>query len=161
VLLTNGWDTSLREQTAEHFKINPHELQKRHEMVFEDFERGKLSFQEYLHHTVFYAPRSFSYEEFTDFIFNASSAYPEMIQMVIDLKERFKLKVGLLSNEGKEIAVSRFEKFNFKAFVDYYIVSGFVGYRKPDLRIYELALGLCQSRPERVVYIDDRLPFIE
>ncbi len=84
-----------------------------------------------------------------------------MIDMVKELKEKNGLKVGLLSNEGAEIAVSRIERFNLKSFADYFVVSGFVGVRKPDLRIFELALGLCQINPSEIIYMDDRLPFVE
>ncbi len=161
VLLSNGWDTALRNQAAEKFGLDPKEVQNRHQMVFEDFERGRLSLNEYLYHIIFYKARDFTVEDFANYMYNAATSYPEMIEMVEEVKSKYNLKVALLSNEGKELAVDRIERFNLKSFADYSIVSGFVGVRKPDLRIYQLALGLCQTEPSQVIYIDDRLPFVE
>jgi len=161
VLLTNGWDTALRNRAAAKFGIDPVDMQNRHEMVFDDFERGRLKLDEYLYHIIFYKPRDFTVAEFTDYIFNAASAYPEMIDLLKDLKAKHGLKVSLLSNEGREIADSRVKRFDLKSFTDYFIISGFVGVRKPDLRIYELALGLCQCKPSEIIYIEDRLQFVE
>lgn len=161
VLLNNGWDTQLRNAAADHFGIDHQEMQQRHEMVFEDYERGRLLLDEYLHHVVFFKERSFSMDDFKQFIFDGSTSYLEMIGLMKELKQRFKLRIAVLSNEGQEIAVSRFKKFDFDSFVDFYVVSGFIGVRKPDLRIFKMAWGLCQKPPENIIYIDDRLPSVE
>lgn len=161
VLLSNGWDTPLRNRTAEKFHLDPIEMESRHQMVFEDFERGYLSLNEYLHHIIFYKPRSFSQDELIAYIFDVSTALPGMIELVNRLKSKYDWKVALLSNEGAEIATNRIKKFDLKSLADYFIVSGYVGYRKPDLRIYQLALGLSQTAPNAVIYIDDRKHFVE
>lgn len=156
VLLTNGWDTDLRNQAAAHFKIDPEELQQRHEMIFEDFECGKCSFDEYLHHVIFFKKRAFSMDEIKSYIFSTYRPYSKTIHRVKQLKARHHAKLALISNEGREIAEYRFKMFNFHDFVDYFIVSSFVGERKPDPRIYKLALDLCQENPRKVLYLDDR-----
>lgn len=156
VLLTNGWDTELRQETAERFGIDPQEMQQRHEMIFDDYECGRCSFDEYLHHVIFFKERSFTPEEFKEYVFNASKPYPDSIERIKELKARHQAKLVLLSNEGREIAEFRFKKFDFHRFADFFIVSSFVGMRKPDPRIYRLALDLCQEDPKNVLYIDDR-----
>lgn len=156
VLLTNGWDTELRNQVAQHFAIDPQEMQQRHEMIFEDFECGRCRFDEYLHHVIFYKTRSFSQEEFKNYVYESSKPYPKSIERIKKLKARHQAKLVLLSNEGREIAEFRFNKFNFHSFTDFFIVSSFVGVRKPDPRIYRLALDVCQENPKNVLYVDDR-----
>lgn len=46
-------------------------------------------------------------------------------------------------------------------FVDFFVVSCFVRCRKPETKIYRLALDMSQTSPARVVYIDDQLLFVE
>jgi putative hydrolase of the HAD superfamily len=46
-------------------------------------------------------------------------------------------------------------------FVDFFISSCFVHLRKPDTDIYRLALGIAQVPIDRVLYLDDRLMFVE
>ncbi len=156
VLLTNGWDTPLRNFVAAHFSIDEKEMQKRHEEVFDDYECGRCTFDEYLKHVVFYMPRSFTLGEFKEFVFAQSEEYSETVARIKALKAQHQAKLVLLSNEGREIAEFRFNKFKFHNFVDFSIVSGFVGFRKPDPRMYQLALDLCQEDPKNILYIDDR-----
>lgn len=156
VLLTNGWDTDLRNETAARFSIEPDEMHQRHDEVFNDYECGKISLDDYLRHVIFFKERPFTIDELKTYIFDCSKPYPETIKRIKALKERHKARLVLLSNEGREIAEYRFNKFNFHDFADFYIVSSFVGMRKPDPRIYKLAIDLCQENPKNILYIDDR-----
>ena len=47
------------------------------------------------------------------------------------------------------------------AFIDFFISSCFVHYRKPDGDIYRIALDIAQVIPQQVVYIDDQPMFVE
>lgn len=156
VLLTNGWDTEQRGAACEHFGLDPIDMQKRHEIIFDDFECGRCSFDEYLKVTVFYVERPFTMQQFKEYVFAGSKPYPKAIEHIKELKKQHNAKLAVLSNEGREIAEYRFKTFNFLSFVDYFIVSSFVGYRKPDPRIYKLALDLSQEKPSNILYIDDR-----
>ena len=84
-----------------------------------------------------------------------------MIELVRDVKARYGLKVVAVSNEGRELAAHRIEKFALKTFVDFFIVSCFVRCRKPDLEIYRMALDIVQVPPEAVVYIEEQPMFVE
>jgi putative hydrolase of the HAD superfamily len=161
VLLNNGWDKEIRQAAADKFDLDMHEMQMRHEMVFEDYERGKLLLEEYLQHVVFFKQRNFSMPEFIRYMFNTSIPHQDMIALLKQLKQNFQIQIGVLSNEGREIATNRFDKFEFKTFVDVFVVSGWMGVRKPDLRIFKLALGMAQTDPANILYIDDRLPLVE
>ena len=71
------------------------------------------------------------------------------------------LRVAAISNEGRELALHRIRKFHLAEFMDFFIISSFVRFRKPDEDIFRLALDIAQVRPEQAVYIDDRLLFVE
>lgn len=161
VLLTNGWGHALREKTAKTFGFELEEFTQRHEMIFELFETGKLSFDGYLSWTIFYKPRGFSLKEVRDFIFNSAEPFPEMIEYVKELKSDYGLKLGVVSNEGKELAVDRIQRFNMTSYIDFFIVSSFVHFRKPDPAVYTLAIDVAQMAPAEICYIDDRALLIE
>ncbi len=156
VLLTNGWDHHSRDRAAEKFGIDPKELQQRHEAVFPNYEQGFNSLSEYLEFAVFHKPRNFPQAELVEFILAQSQPFPDMIQLVKDLKSKYNLKVVAVSNEGREIAQHRIDTFNLSEFIDIFIVSAFVGRRKPYEDIYRLALEVSNARKEEVVYMDDR-----
>ena len=161
VLLTNGWGRASRQLAAETFNIDYAELDERHHLTFDTFEEGKLTLDEYLAQTVFYEPRSFSKDDFINFMYSRSTPYPEMISLVTDLKARYKLGIVVVSNEGRELTAYRVKKFGMTDYVDAFIVSSFVHYRKPDMDMYQIALDVSQTAPEQVVYIDDRALFTE
>lgn len=156
VLLTNGWDTDLRKQTAEHFGLNYEEIYHRHHVTYDTYEEGKMTLEEYLGQIIFYEPRNFTPEDVTRYILEQAKPYQDMIDLVTRLRAVYKLRVAVVSNEGREIAVDRIERFRLKDFVDFFVVSAFVHFRKPDLDIYRLALDVAQVRPEEVAYIEDR-----
>src|SRR4029079_6611846 len=41
VLLTNGWDRNLRRLTAEHFGVDPAQMDERHHLTYDTYESGK------------------------------------------------------------------------------------------------------------------------
>lgn len=161
VLLTNGWDRKMRQQAAELFELDYGEMNERHHLTFDAYEQGKMSLQNYLERVVFYEPRSFTREQFWRFMIAQSKPFPEMIDLIRQLKARYNLKVATVSNEGRELTVHRMEHFGFREFVDTFVASCFVHCRKPEPTMYEMALDLTQARPEQTVYIDDREMFVE
>lgn len=161
VLLTNGWDRAMRQRAAATFRLDYADMDERHHLTFDTFESGKLTLDEYLDRTIFYQERPFSREEFKSFMFSQSKAYPQMIEWVRALKARYPLKVAVVSNEARELTVYRVRTFGLAEFVDFFIVSSFVHFRKPDRDIYRMALDIAQVSPEQVAYVEDRLMFVE
>ena len=161
VLLTNGWDRAARRRAAERFGLDFDEMNERHHLTFDTYEVGKLSLDEYLDRVVFCRARSFSREDFKTFMFEQSKPYPDMIDLVRDLKARHGLKVVVVSNEGRELTTYRIRRFELGTFVDFFVASCFVHYRKPDADIYRIALDIAQVQPDEVAYIDDRSMFVE
>jgi putative hydrolase of the HAD superfamily len=161
VLLTNGWDRGIRIVASEKFGLDYAEMDERHHLTFDTYEEGKLSLDEYLNRVVFYQERSFSREEFKAFMYAQSQPFPEMIELMRGLKTQHGLQVAAVSNEGRELTVYRVQQFKLGTFIDFFISSCFVHYRKPDADLYQIALDIAQVRPEQVVYIDDRPMFVE
>jgi putative hydrolase of the HAD superfamily len=161
VLLTNGWDHLARRKAAERFHLDEEEMGERHHLTFDTYEEGKLSLDEYLDRIVFYEARPFTKEAFKDFMYAQSRPYPEMIELVHNLKMRYGLKVAAVSNEGRELTVHRIQYFELNKIIEFFISSCFVHIRKPDEDIYKLALDVAQARPEQVVYIEDRAMFVD
>lgn len=156
VLLTNGWDHITRKRAAQHFGLDYDEMNGRHSIAFDTYETGKMTLDEYLNEIIFYYPRPFSKEAVKHYMFEQSTALPNMLPFILQLKERYRLKVIAVSNEGQELMVHRTQKFHLKELFDCFICSGFVHLRKPDIAIYQLALDIAQVNPSEVFYIDDR-----
>jgi putative hydrolase of the HAD superfamily len=164
VLLSDGWDHVARRRAAHHFHFAPAEaarIEARHEILFETFELGKLTLEEYLDRTVFEAPRPFTRDEFRSFMLAQSTPYAPMLELCAELKARHALKVVVLSNEARELNAHRIERFGLRGLVDAFVSSCFVHLRKPDPEIFRLALDIAQAPAESVVYIDDVPMFVE
>src|SRR5512135_2292911 len=136
VLLTNGWDRAARRLAALKFELDLSEMDERHHLTFDTYEAGKLTLDEYLARVVFHKERSFTRDEFKGFMFDQSKPYPDMINLVRDIKARHGLKTAAVNNEGRELSLHRIKAFKLDSFIDCFISSSFVHYRKPDADIY-------------------------
>lgn len=161
VLLTNGWDRQCRKRAAEQFSLDYDEMESRHNLTFDTYEAGKITLDEYLERVVFYKKRSCSMSEFKKWMFAQSQPFDDMIALICDLKQKFGLKIAVVSNEGRELTEYRIKKFNLARFIDFFISSCFVHLRKPDADIYRMALDIAQVVPSEVVYIEDRPMFVQ
>jgi len=161
VLLTDGWDHHARRRAARTFKLNWTEMEERHHLVFETYEEGKLTLEDYLYRVVFYKKRAFTRAQFRRFMFAQSKAYPDMIDLIARLKVRHRLKIAVVSNEGRELNVYRIQKFKLARLVDLFVSSCFVQVRTPDEEMFRLAMDIAQVQPRDVVYIDNTAMFTE
>ncbi|MBV8203117.1 MAG: HAD-IA family hydrolase [Acidobacteria bacterium] len=161
VLLSNGWDRALRHLTAGHFGLDSAEMDERHHLTYDTYESGKMGLAAYLDRVIFYQPRTFTHDDVIAFILGQAHAFPEMIDLVCRLKARHGIKVAVVSNEGREVTADRIRRFRLDDFVDFFIVSAFVHFRKPDEDIFRIALDIAQAEPRQVAYIEDRPMFVE
>jgi putative hydrolase of the HAD superfamily len=161
VLLTNGWDSGGRKEAAARFHLDLADMDARHHLTFDTYEIGKLSLDTYLDRIVFYQPRDFSRDDFKAFMFEQSQPYPEMLELIRETKQRNRIKLAVVSNEGRELTEYRIRKFGLADFVDFFVSSCFVHFRKPDTDIFQMAIDLAQIRPEQTAYLDDRPLFVE
>jgi putative hydrolase of the HAD superfamily len=161
VLLTDSWGPGMRQKAVEAFGFDFAEVAKRSQLTFEGYEEGQVTLDEYLTWVVFHEERSFSREALIEFMLAQSEPHQEMLDLVRDLKARYGLKVVVVTNDGREFLVHRVKQFGLKEIVDFFIVSCFVHYRKPEPEIYRLALDIAQVNPHEVIYIDDQELFVE
>jgi putative hydrolase of the HAD superfamily len=160
VLLTDGWDHHARRRAAESFKLKWGEMEERHHLMFDAYEAGKVTLEEYLKLVVFYRERPFTRAQFRRFMFAQSKPYPKMIELIARLKVQHALKVVVVSNEARELNAYRIREFRLQQCVDFFVSSCFVHIRKPDADIFRLALDMSQVRARQVLYIDNTPLFI-
>ena len=161
VILSNGWGHESRMEAANTFNMNYDDMQARHKLCMATYEEGKLTLGEYLNRVVFYQKRSFTPGQFREFMQAQSTPYPEMIGLIKQLKEQHKLKIVVINNEGRELNEYRIKNFQLHRFVDFFICSCFVHFRKPDADIFRLALDIAQVPAKHAAYIDDMPMFAD
>lgn len=160
VLLTNGWDRNARKLAAQTYELDLAEVEERHHLTFDTYEEGKLTLDEYLNRVIFYVDRKFTVDEFKEFMYAQSQPFNDMIEMMKKLKSLYGLKIAIVNNEGRELNEHRIRNFGINTFVDFFISSCFVHFRKPDADIFRIALDIALVKPDEVLYIDDRSMFV-
>lgn len=160
VLLTDGWSHRSRKLAAKKFNLNREEMENRHSQAFDTYELDKLTTEEYLNRVVFYEKRSFTHAQFRKFMFDQSKPFPEMIELMRQLKAQYGLKIVALSNEARELNSYRIKKFKLNELIDFFISSCYVHLRKPDFDIFQLALDTTQASTKQIVYIENTTMFV-
>lgn len=154
VLLSNAWDHEERDQAVEHFLLSKPEFEARHKELVPMFEEGRIALDDYVERAVFYQPRTFSREEFKQFMFSLSKPKTQVIELARTLSSKYFM--ATINNESRELNQYRIESFSLADIFDLFVTSCFVGMRKPEERIYRLALDLTQHMPDECCFIDDR-----
>jgi putative hydrolase of the HAD superfamily len=161
VLLTNAWGHESRRKAAEVFNLNYSDIDVRHHLNQATYEEGKLTLHEYLTRVVFYEKRDFTPDQFREFMFTQTTPFTEMIELMRQLKEKYRLKIAVINNEGRELNEYRIKKFHLNQFVDFFVSSCFVHFRKPDADIFRVALDIAHVPAEHVIYIEDLQMFVD
>jgi putative hydrolase of the HAD superfamily len=158
VLLTNAWDHEQRAQALQKFGLEEADFRKRHENFVVPLEKGEISLDEYLEQTIFYRPRSFAKDVFREYMFSLSQPKLESLQFARKLASTTDCLMGTINNESKELNEYRIRSYGLDQIFTLFVSSCYVGLRKPDAAIYNLALALTQLRAEDCAFIDDREP---
>src|SRR5690242_227414 len=162
VLLTNGWPHQSRMAAAEKFHIDYDEMNILHDFIFNVYEIGRITLDDYLDTVIFNKPRNFTKEEFKEFMFAQSQLLQETLLWMIEWKRKHEhVKVISMNNEPRELNQYRIRKFRLHDLFDAFISSCEVGMRKPDPGIYHIGLGIAQVQPEECAYFDDRIMLVE
>jgi len=157
VLLTNGWDRQQRDAVLARFGLDSDEFERRHAAVDQAWERDEIGVDEYLRQTVFYEPRGFTQVEFFE-------AMEEQSQVLADsglgilgrLAASEEYVLATVNNEARAMNEYRLKKFNLLDKFDAFFSSCYLGVRKPDRKIYQIALDVLERDPRQVIFIDDR-----
>lgn len=162
VLLSNGWGHASRQKAAAEFNIDYPAMNTLHEFIFNIYEIGSIDLEEYLNTVIFNQPREFTKEDFKSFMYAQSVELTGMLQWLIEWKNSgCGFRIISINNEGKELNDYRIKKFKLHRCFDAFISSCEVGLRKPDPRIFKLAMGVAQASPEQCYYFDDRPMLVE
>lgn len=161
VLLTNGWGHESRQKAAGQFEFDYDEMNHLHEFIFNIYEIGKITLDEYLNTVLFYKPRAFTKEDFRAFMFAESRQLPHTLEWLVEWKKQNDVKIISINNEGRELNDYRIKKFGLHRCFDAFVSSCEVGMRKPDPGIFQLALGIAQVSLQECLYFDDRPMLVE
>ena len=156
VLLTDGWGHASRRAAAEKFELDWDEYAERHEKVAHAIETHRLTLDEYLTRTVFYRSRPFSREEFREFVFHQSQPHLESIKIASRLAASGNYFLATINNEIFELNIYRIDKFRLRGIFPIFFSSCYLGIRKPDKEIYQLALQVTGRQAAECLFIDDR-----
>jgi len=156
VCLTNGWDHGSRRRAAERFSLDYDELERRHDALYAEFERGELGLDAYLDHAVFWRDRPFSRDDFTEFMRAQSRPHEDVLALVGRLRDRGGARLATLNNESRELNEFRIRRFGLDRLFEAFFSSCYLGVRKPSERIYRVALDVLGLDPDQVVFVDDR-----
>jgi putative hydrolase of the HAD superfamily len=156
VLGSNGWDREQRQRAVERFDLNAEDFQWRHEEVAGEWEEGSITINEYLDIAVFHAERSFSRQEFIEFMYAQSVPDRATIEIARQLSRRAGYTLMTLNNESAELNAHRIEKFGISQIFEAFLSSCWLGVRKPIRRFYSRALGIAHADPASSLFIDDR-----
>jgi putative hydrolase of the HAD superfamily len=162
VMLTNGWDHKERASVMAHFNVELSPFEDRHPEPNDLWEKGLISFEDYLQRTVLWQPRSFTADDFLAVMKAESQVLSDSaLGVVQSLAASGEVDMGILNNEARELNDYRLDNFGFHDYFDFFFSSCYVGLRKPSPQIYRLALDVLQCDPAEVVFIDDRAGNVE
>jgi putative hydrolase of the HAD superfamily len=157
VLLTNAWDRRERDAVLARFGLDRADFELRHAELAEPWERDEVSVEEYLRRTVFFQPHSFSQAEFLDAMRAESAVLPDSaLGIVRRLAASEEYVLATVNNESRAMNEYRLRRFGLSEFFSAFFTSCYLGVRKPDRRIHQIALDVLQRDPQAVAFVDDR-----
>jgi putative hydrolase of the HAD superfamily len=160
VFLNNSWDRSSRQKAAEHFGLDWDEFEDRHQILLEDFERGRIDIDRYVKETVCYRERRFTEADFKSFMFAQSQPIPGSLEIIRRVAKLNKYVMCTINNDPLDLNIHRIERFELRKYFSCFFSSSFVGFMKPEQTIYRMALRVTHSKPEETIFIDERVPDI-
>ena len=156
VLLSNGWGHEARKKAAQVFDFDHQEMENLHNFIYNVFEIGSISLDEYLETILFHTDRDFLKDEFIAFMYAQSQELPHLLEWLKIWKQHTVLPVFALSNESRELNDFRIETFHLRELFDGFFSSCYLKMRKPDPRIFVRAMEIAQVNPNECLYFDDR-----
>ncbi len=117
------------------------------------YETGKVSTSEFFLDLKRSFDLSLSFESFVPIWNDIFVENPEVSEMILSQKGRWKL--GLVSNTNSLHFDYALSKFPILRAFDQWILSHEVGSKKPDAGIFQKALEWAKVEPEKILFIDD------
>jgi len=98
-----------------------------------------------------------STDEYRAYIVSGEGKNEPLFRHIETLKPLY--KIGMLSNIGKRSLQNRFTEAELATYFDAVVASGDIGYAKPELEAYRIAVARLGVEPEEAIFIDDRAVF--
>lgn len=157
VLLTNGFDGAQRDAMLKQFALDHDAFELRHAEVFPAWEKDTIGVDEYLRHVVFYEPRDFTPAQFLEAMKQQSQVLPDSgLRILSELAASQQYVLATVNNESRVLNEYRVARFGLADSFQAFFSSCYLGLRKPDPKIYQVALDVLQRDPEDTAFIDDR-----
>jgi FMN phosphatase YigB (HAD superfamily) len=118
------------------------------------YESGKISSADFFESLRSYLHLSISFEEFIPIWNEIFTEDIEVSETIRSLKER-KKKLGLISNTNPLHFDYALSKFPILRAFDRWILSHEVGFKKPAVEIFQMAMEWASVEPGRILLIDD------
>jgi len=123
------------------------------------FDLGKVSPREFFQAIKERLDLSVSFDEFVPIWCNIFVEDREVTQIILSLKRKWRL--GLLSNTDPLHFNYIFSEFPVMRAFDKWILSYEVGFKKPDIQIFQKAMEWASVKPEKILYIDDTKEYVK
>ncbi len=98
-----------------------------------------------------------SVDEYRAYIVSGEGKNEPLFRHIETLKPLY--KIGMLSNIGKRSLENRFSAEELAKYFDAVVASGDIGYAKPELEAYRIAVERLGVEPGEAIFIDDRAVF--
>jgi putative hydrolase of the HAD superfamily len=82
--------------------------------------------------------------------------FPEALDILSNLCSR-NMKLALVTNGDSVNQREKIERFDLEKYFDAILIEGEMGFGKPDKRVFEKALSVCNSTPKGMLMIGDNL----
>ena len=89
-------------------------------------------------------------------MYSLSQPLPGMLEFAQSLSDSGRYFMSTINNESRELNYHRMDKFALRKIFRLFVSSCFVGLRKPEAGIYQLALETTQIPAQECCFIDDR-----
>jgi putative hydrolase of the HAD superfamily len=152
----------MAQKLTKHSPFSPDEILSHfnHQEMLDQFETGQLSNEDFFNHIQKHCNiDGLDYHDFLPMFTDIFNEDHDVIALIENLKSHKKL--GMISNINAIHATHLVKRYQLFSHFHKIFFSNEVGMRKPDERIYQLALNHFNAKPQETVFIDDLLPNIE
>lgn len=160
VCLSDYWAKNQRRKFAEKFNFDFSKLEEYHRRYIKKLVLGQISEMDYFQDFLNEHPSFFvSIEEAISFIRENNFAFQNVLELVNNLKKNY--KIFAFTNEIKEAAEFRIEKFNLRYYFEEIFVSSVIGYDKFDKEAFEYVARKLDLPVSEILFIDNKLEYVE